>query len=122
METQPSAAPAARFRDRTRPVHLDLSVSMPCSRAFLPASSAATCAAYGVDLRLPLKPCMPADDQAIVLPCAVRDGDHRVVERGIHMRHAGDDVLALLAAGACGGFRHEVILSSYKSDRNAAKP
>src|SRR4029077_19455835 len=29
-------------------------VRMPCSIAFLPASSAATCAAYGVDLREPL--------------------------------------------------------------------
>src|SRR5215207_2223826 len=33
------------------------------------ASSAATCAAYGVDLREPLKPMVPADDQAIELPC-----------------------------------------------------
>src|SRR5262249_15216128 len=32
------------------------------------ASSAATCAAYGVDLREPLKPMVPADDQAIALP------------------------------------------------------
>src|SRR5215510_553534 len=46
------------------------SVRMPCSCAFLAASSAATCAAYGVDLREPLKPIVPADDQAIVLPCA----------------------------------------------------
>jgi hypothetical protein len=36
----------------------------------LPASSAAICAAYGVDLREPLKPIVPADDQEIVLPCA----------------------------------------------------
>src|SRR5665213_1511755 len=43
---------------------------MPCSCAFLPASSAATCAAYGVDLREPLKPIVPDDDQAMVLPCA----------------------------------------------------
>src|SRR4051812_22317138 len=43
---------------------------MPCSCAFLETSSAATCAAYGVDLRDPLKPIVPADDQAIVLPCA----------------------------------------------------
>src|SRR5947208_10963789 len=43
---------------------------MPCSCAFLDTSSAATCAAYGVDLREPLKPIVPADDQAIVLPCA----------------------------------------------------
>src|SRR6201990_2335140 len=43
---------------------------MPCSCAFFDTSSAATCAAYGVDLREPLKPIVPADDQAIVLPCA----------------------------------------------------
>ena len=41
---------------------------IPCSAAFRPASSAAICAANGVDLRDPLKP-MPADAQAIVLPC-----------------------------------------------------
>src|SRR6201988_3477758 len=43
---------------------------MPCSEAFLAASSAAICAAYGVDLREPLKPMVPADDQAMVLPWA----------------------------------------------------
>src|SRR6187455_1065864 len=43
---------------------------MPCSCALRPASSAATWAAYGVDLREPLKPFVPDDDQAIVLPCA----------------------------------------------------
>src|SRR5215472_19233869 len=43
---------------------------MPCSMALRPASSAATCAAYGVDLREPLKPWLPADDHAIVFPWA----------------------------------------------------
>src|SRR5690242_216075 len=43
---------------------------MPCSCAFLETSSAATCAAYGVDFRDPLNPIVPADDQAMVLPCA----------------------------------------------------
>src|ERR1700739_1322299 len=43
---------------------------MPCSIAFCAASSAATCAANGVDLREPLKPLVPADDQAMVLPWA----------------------------------------------------
>ncbi len=43
---------------------------MPCSIAFLPASSAATCAANGVDLRDPLNPIIPDDDHASVLPCA----------------------------------------------------
>src|SRR5918996_5701042 len=45
-------------------------VRMPCSMALRPACSAATCAANGVDLREPLKPWLPADDQAIALPCA----------------------------------------------------
>ena len=35
-----------------------------------PASSAAICAANGVDLRDPLKPMVPADDHEIVLPWA----------------------------------------------------
>jgi len=34
----------------------------------LPASSAATCAAYGVDFLDPLKPFDPADDHDITLP------------------------------------------------------
>src|SRR5262249_2008606 len=38
--------------------------------AFCAASSAATWAAKGVDLREPLKPLVPADDQAMVLPWA----------------------------------------------------
>src|SRR5690348_3323247 len=43
---------------------------MPCSIALRPAFSAAICAAKGVDLREPLKPCWPDDDQAMVLPWA----------------------------------------------------
>src|SRR6188472_1763004 len=41
---------------------------MPCSMARRPAASAAICAAYGVDLRDPLKPTVPADAQAITAP------------------------------------------------------
>src|SRR5215211_4064579 len=41
---------------------------MPCSIARRPAASAAIWAAYGVDLREPLKPTVPADAQAITLP------------------------------------------------------
>src|SRR5438128_198775 len=41
---------------------------MPCSIAFFAASSAASCAAKGVDLREPLNPRTPADDQATTLP------------------------------------------------------
>src|SRR5262249_58248866 len=46
------------------------SVRMPCSIALRPAFSAAIWAANGVDLREPLKPCWPDDDQAMVLPWA----------------------------------------------------
>ena len=41
---------------------------MPCSYAFAPASSAAICAAYGVDFLEPLKPFAPADDHETTLP------------------------------------------------------
>src|SRR5829696_9817794 len=41
---------------------------MPWSIARRPAASAAICAAYGVDLREPLKPTVPADAQAITAP------------------------------------------------------
>src|SRR5690554_3962242 len=40
----------------------------PASCAFLPASSAAICAAYGVFFLDPLKPILPADDQEITSP------------------------------------------------------
>src|SRR3954471_13033178 len=43
-------------------------VRMPWSIAFLAASSAASCAANGVDLREPLKPRTPADDHDTTLP------------------------------------------------------
>src|SRR5690348_16678332 len=41
---------------------------MPCSSAFLAVASAVCCAANGVDLRLPLKPCAPAEPQEMTLP------------------------------------------------------
>src|SRR4028118_1823657 len=41
---------------------------MPCSMARRPAASAAICAAYGVDLREPLKPTVPADAHDITPP------------------------------------------------------
>ena len=48
----------------------DTKVRMPCSMAFLPTASAAICAANGVDLREPLKPCAPDEAQAMALPWA----------------------------------------------------
>src|SRR5580692_2628173 len=64
------SARSADSRPEPGPATSTSSVRMPCSCAFLETSSAATCAAYGVDLREPLKPIVPADDQAMVLPCA----------------------------------------------------
>src|SRR5579863_7806193 len=45
-------------------------VRMPCSEALRTASSAAICAANGVDLREPLNPMVPAEDHEMALPCA----------------------------------------------------
>src|ERR1700692_2495081 len=72
VTTRPTAcrARSADSRPEPGPVTSTSSVRMPCSMAFLPASSAATCAAYGVDLREPLKPWLPDDDHAIVFPWA----------------------------------------------------
>src|SRR3954465_10839626 len=64
------SARSADSRPQPGPATSTSSVRMPCSMAFLAASSAATWAANGVDLREPLKPLLPDDDQAIVLPCA----------------------------------------------------
>src|SRR5436190_16265987 len=41
---------------------------MPCSSALLAVDSAVCCAAKGVDLRLPLKPCAPAEPHEMTLP------------------------------------------------------
>src|ERR1700744_4641325 len=68
----PAAERARRADSRPEPGPdtFTSSVRTPCSEAFLPASSAAIWAAYGVDFRDPLKPIMPADDQEMVFPCA----------------------------------------------------
>src|SRR5580658_2033537 len=64
------SARSADSRPEPGPETLTSRVRTPCSDAFLPASSAAIWAAYGVDLREPLKPIMPALDHEMVLPCA----------------------------------------------------
>src|SRR5262249_5826090 len=64
------SARSADSRPEPGPATSTSSVRMPCSDAFLAASSAAICAAYGVDLRGPLNPIVPDDDQAMVLPWA----------------------------------------------------
>ena len=50
------------------PLTCTVKVLKPCSYAFEPASSAATCAAYGVDFLEPLKPFEPADDHDTTFP------------------------------------------------------
>src|SRR5258705_10055240 len=71
VTVKPAACSArnADSRPEPGPATSTSSVRMPCSCALRAASSAATCAAYGVDLREPLKPMVPDDDQAIALPC-----------------------------------------------------
>ena len=54
----------------------------------------------GVDLREPLKPMVPDDDQAIALPCASVMVIIGVVERRVHVRDARSDILAFASADA----------------------
>src|SRR5690242_15284166 len=72
VTAKPTACKARNADSRPEPGPLTSisRVRIPCSIALRPASSAATWAAYGVDLREPLKPMLPDDDQAIVLPWA----------------------------------------------------
>src|SRR6266568_1568824 len=70
-ETLRPAAASARSAD-SRPAPGPFTITetflRPCSIALAAASPAATCAANGVDLREPLKPRTPADDQETTLP------------------------------------------------------
>src|ERR1700753_376233 len=70
VTTRPTAGSArsADSRPEPGPETSTSRVRMPCSIALRAASSAAICAAYGVDLREPLKPIMPAEDQLTALP------------------------------------------------------
>src|SRR5579864_253698 len=72
VTAKPTACKARNADSRPEPGPLTSMsrVRIPCSIALRPASSAATCAAYGVDLREPLKPWLPEEDHAIVLPWA----------------------------------------------------
>src|SRR5215471_6406983 len=63
-----ASARSADSRPEPGPFTNTLSERMPCSMALWAASSAASWAANGVDLREPLKPFTPADDQATTLP------------------------------------------------------
>src|SRR5574341_209717 len=66
----PAEASARRADSRPAPGPLTITVQFlrPCSMALAAASPAATWAAKGVDLRDPLKPRAPADDQAMTFP------------------------------------------------------
>jgi hypothetical protein len=73
-EIEPTSNPAA-CKDRIAvslpdpgPLTKTSTRFMPCSIARFAASSAANCAANGVDLREPLNPTCPEDDQEITAP------------------------------------------------------
>ena len=70
VEARRLNGPQRRFAARTRTRNLDLERPHAVLGAFLAQSSAAICAAKGVDLREPLNPMVPAEDHEIVLPCA----------------------------------------------------
>ncbi len=55
-------------RPEPEPLTITSSLRIPISPALRPACSAATCAAYGVDLRDPLKPTDPPDDHPTTFP------------------------------------------------------
>src|SRR6476659_1513989 len=63
-----ASARSADSRPDPGPLMKTLIDFMPCSIALWAASSAANWAANGVDLREPLKPFTPADDQATTFP------------------------------------------------------
>src|SRR5438128_2853019 len=67
---KPAAWRARRADSRPEPGPLTKTVMerMPWSIAFFAASSAASCAANGVDFLDPLNPRTPADDHATTLP------------------------------------------------------
>src|SRR5437879_9907134 len=67
---RPAAASARSADSRPAPGPFTRTVTFlrPCSIAFAAASPAATWAANGVDLREPLKPRAPADDQLSTFP------------------------------------------------------
>ena len=74
LRSTPTSRPAA-VRERIAvsrpepgPFTKTSTLRMPCSMARRAAASAAICAANGVDLREPLKPTWPAEDQAMTAP------------------------------------------------------
>ena len=79
----PPAARAGRFRD-PGPFTSDFQGRTPCSAAFLPASSGHL-GGMGRRLAAALKPIMPALDHEIAFALGVGDGDHGVVEAGVHV-------------------------------------
>src|SRR5512136_3420065 len=63
-------ARSADSRPAPGPLTMTTTALRPCSMALAAASPAATCAANGVDLREPLKPRAPAEDQDRTFPVA----------------------------------------------------
>jgi len=82
------------FASRARATHEDSIERIPCSSAFFAVDSAVCWAAKGVDLRLPLKPCAPAEPRRS-RSIDVADRDDGVVKRALDVSLPVDDVLAL---------------------------
>src|ERR1700722_1010034 len=69
LRPQPFSARTADSRPGPGPITRTSTFFTPCSCAAVPARSAATCAANGVDLREPRKPQPPEVAQDRVFPC-----------------------------------------------------
>src|SRR5258708_11422097 len=118
LSPQPFKARTADSRPGPGPMTRTSTFFTPCSCAALPARSAATCAANGVDLREPRKPQPPAVAHDSVLPwrsvmvmivllkeactCAIASSTFLRAFLGFLGAAAG--AAAPLACGFCSGF------------------
>ena len=107
-------ARSADSRPEPGPATSTSSVRMPCSAAFLATSSAGDLRRIGGRFPRSLESHGARRRPGDRIALGVGDGDHGVVERGVHMRHAGRDVLAFTPADA-GSF-----LAHSRSFRGAA--
>ena len=102
------SARSADSRPEPGPFTKTSSVFTPCSWALRAASSDAICAAYGVDLRLPLNAISGRGPRNRVA-LNVGNRHHRIVVRRVHMRDARRNILSFSAPNArCCGLGHRI--------------
>ena len=99
-------ARSADSRPEPGPATSTSRVRMPCSWAFLATSSPATWAAYGRRFARPLETHGARRRPRDRIALGVRNRDHRIVERRIHVGDAGRDVLAFPSPDAGSFFTH----------------